>query len=316
MNASLIVGPLVGGMLIGVVGAHTVFALNACTFLLSAILIGRLPQGVSQSNKSVGPARPMCGRWTAILREPGRRSLIAITALSYAAFGVTLVADLPLVDHFGAGALGYALLTTLWGVGAVLGSRLATRIDARHETLAVLCGTAAMGLALGSIAAMPNLTGAVAVGTIGGLGSGIAFTPWFSLLQRATDDSERGTAFAIAETFEQMAFVVGMVVAGVAVGVLGPQLTLCSQPRSSPLRRSAPSAWSAEHDPTDAFELVVEQRRPVYGCVGPVGRASLATMEGRWTDADCSPDCRSSPAVSRSTLPRTSVPPRTFPRTQ
>ncbi|HEX3089826.1 MAG TPA: MFS transporter, partial [Ilumatobacteraceae bacterium] len=112
---------------------------------------------------------------------------------------------------------------------AVLGSRLATRIDARHETLAVLCGTAAMGLALGSIAAMPNLTGAVAVGTIGGLGSGIAFTPWFSLLQRATDDSERGTAFAIAETFEQMAFVVGMVVAGVAVGVLGPQLTYLLQ---------------------------------------------------------------------------------------
>ena len=54
VNASLIVGPLVGGMLIGVVGAHTVFALNACTFLLSAILIGRLPQGVSQSNKWSG----------------------------------------------------------------------------------------------------------------------------------------------------------------------------------------------------------------------------------------------------------------------
>jgi hypothetical protein len=42
---------------------------------------------------------------------------VAVAALSFAAFGVTLVADLPLADHFHAGSVGYALLTALWVTG-------------------------------------------------------------------------------------------------------------------------------------------------------------------------------------------------------
>jgi MFS family permease len=80
-------------------------------------------------------------------------------------------------------------------------------------------------VSIGSISVMPNLATAIAVGTVGGLGSGIAFAPWFSLLQRATADGERGTAFAIAETLEQSSFIAGMVLAGAVVGLLGPQAT-------------------------------------------------------------------------------------------
>jgi hypothetical protein len=50
----------------------------------------------------------------------------------------------------------------------------------------------------------------------------IAFTPWFSLFPRATADSQRGTAFAMADMFEQSSFITGMIVAGLAVGFLGP----------------------------------------------------------------------------------------------
>jgi MFS family permease len=160
-----------------------------------------------------------------VLEDPGRRGLYAVTALSFAAFGVTLVADLPLVDHHGGGAVGYALLTTLWGFGAVMGSTGASRLPRHHERRALLVGTGAMALSIGSISLMPNLASVIAVGTLGGIGSGVAFTPWFSLLQRATPDAQRGTAFAMAETFEQSAFMAGMVVAGAAVGILGPRWT-------------------------------------------------------------------------------------------
>ena len=148
-----------------------------------------------------------------------------MTALTFAAFGVTLVADLPLVDHLGGGATGYALLTTLWGTGAIVGSSVAARIPARHELTALTAGSAAMAISLGSIAVVPNLPLAIAVGTIGGAGSGIAFTPWFSLLQRMTPDRDRGTAFAMAETFEQTSFVAGMVAAGALISTLGVQPT-------------------------------------------------------------------------------------------
>ena len=149
--------------------------------------------------------------------------LFAVNALTFASFGIILVADLPLVDHFNGGAVGYMLLTTLWGIGAVVGSTSATRLTVHREYHALVIGTAAMAISIGSIAFMPNLFGAIAVGTLGGIGSGLAFTPWFSLLQRATADSQRGTAFAMADTFEQSSFIAGMIVAGWAVGFLGPQ---------------------------------------------------------------------------------------------
>jgi len=78
---------------------------------------------------------------------------------------------------------------------------------------------------LGSIAVMPNLPSAIVVGTVGGLGAGLSFTQWYTLLQRASPDTERGTSFAIAETLDQVAFVAGMVAAGPIVDAVGPQPT-------------------------------------------------------------------------------------------
>ena len=192
------------------------FALNVCSFLVSALVIARTPGSFAERTEAVadGPT----ARWRDVAADRRRRRLFTVTALSFGAFGVTLVADLPLVDHFGGGAVGYALLTTLWGLGAVAGSLVAGRLPERYERRSLIGGTAAMAIGLGSIAVMPGLAAAIAVGTIGGIGSGMAFTPWFSLLQRGTPDWERGTAFAMAETFEQSSFIAGMVVAGVVVG--------------------------------------------------------------------------------------------------
>jgi MFS family permease len=222
-NASLLVGPLVGGALVGAAGPKAVYALNVITFLLSALVIARLRGTFAASGADPHPVAG--GRWRAVGADPQRRRLFAVTALTFAAFGVTLVADLPLVDHLGGGATGYALLTTLWGTGAIIGSSVAGRIPARHELTALAAGSAAMALSVGSIALVPNLPLAIAVGAIGGAGSGIAFTPWFSLLQRMTPDRDRGTAFAMAETFEQTSFVAGMVAAGALISTLGVQPT-------------------------------------------------------------------------------------------
>jgi MFS family permease len=224
-NASYVTGPLLGGALVGVLGPRSVFGLNVVSFLVSALLIARMPGRFRESPAGGADPAHEAGRWRPVLADRYRRRLFAVTALSFAAFGVTLVADLPLVDHFGGGSVAYALLTTLWGTGAVVGSTVASRLPARHERRALVLGTLAMGVSLGSIAFMPNLPAAIVVGTLGGLGSGVAFTPWYSLLQRASPDAERGTTFAIAETFEQASFIAGMVVAGFVVDVLGPRPT-------------------------------------------------------------------------------------------
>jgi MFS family permease len=224
-NTSLLVGPLVGGVLVGAVGPGSVFGLNAASFLISAVVIARLPGRFAEARPAAdGIATPRTS-WRRLAADRRRRRLFAVTTLAFAAFGITLVADLPLVDRFGGGSVAYALLTTLWGAGAVAGSVLAARLPRRHEPTALVGGAAAMGLSLGALAVAPNLPLAIAVGVVGGAGDGVLFAPWYSMMQRRTPDTERGTAFAMADTLDQTAFVAGMVVAGALVETIGVQAT-------------------------------------------------------------------------------------------
>ena len=138
-NASYVTGPLLGGALVGVLGPRSVFGLNV-VLPISALLIARMPGTFRESPAGAADPAHDAGRWRPVLADRYRRRLFAVTALSFAAFGVTLVADLPLVDHFGGGSVAYALLTTLWGTGAVVGSTVASRLPARHERRASSSG--------------------------------------------------------------------------------------------------------------------------------------------------------------------------------
>jgi MFS family permease len=225
-NAALVVGPLVGGALVAASGADAVFMVNAGSYVASAALLTRLPANRAGDHRMRLAVTGIMVGFRIVARERSLRRLVAVTTLSFAAFGVTLVADLPLADHFDAGSVGYALLTALWGLGAVAGSWAAARwLRPSAEAAGLAVGTAAMAVSLGSIAALPTFAPIVLVGTIGGIGSGYAFTPWFTMVQRLTEDVRGSRVFAAAEACEQAAFVAGMLVAGWIVDAVGPKPT-------------------------------------------------------------------------------------------
>ena len=98
-------------------------------------------------------------RWRAVGVDRRRRLLFVITSLTFAAFGITLVADLPLVELFGGGPVAYALLTTLWGTrcDSRLFRRQAHSAGTCSERKFLIAGTVAMAVSLGALAAVPNL---------------------------------------------------------------------------------------------------------------------------------------------------------------
>src|SRR5262249_62096260 len=55
--------------------------------------------------------------------------------------GMTMVADVPLVNYFGAGGLGYGVLIACWGGGSIVGSLLGRFMNRRTEPVAFAVGS-------------------------------------------------------------------------------------------------------------------------------------------------------------------------------
>jgi hypothetical protein len=63
--------------------------------------------------------------------------------------------------------------------------------------------------------------------TIGGMGSGYAFSLWFTMVQRLIEDVHCSRVFAAAEACEQGVFIAGMLGASWIVNAVGPRPTRC-----------------------------------------------------------------------------------------
>ena len=221
-NAAVITGPAVGGALVARAGPGAVFALDAATFLVSAGITARIPGPFS------GPCRqgrPRAGAGFAlIVADPRMVVLVAQSCLASFALGLVTLADLPLARSFGAGPVGYGLLTGVWSAGIIAGSPLAASVvRATGERTAIAAGTAAMAGAVGAVALLPSFPAIVAIGALGGVGTGITFAPWLTLMQRRSDDQRRGTVMAAADSFGQFGAAIGMAAGARAVTALGAQ---------------------------------------------------------------------------------------------
>lgn len=224
-NIALVAGPIIGGALVAASGPRIVFAVNAATFLFSAVLI------VTTQGRFGGHAceRPDPDRGSLLAgfrRIGGSRRLGLLTAassLAFGAFGSALVIDPALAVHFHAGSVGYGLLTSTWGGGAVVGSLAAGRLVApARAPAAIVAGLVVMAASLGAIPLLPTFGLIVAAGAIGGVGSGGTFVPWLVVIQHEVADALRGRVVAATESLNQLLFLAGMAVATPALSALGP----------------------------------------------------------------------------------------------
>ncbi|HET6794801.1 MAG TPA: MFS transporter, partial [Acidimicrobiales bacterium] len=224
-NLALVAGPIVGGSLVAAAGAGAVFAVNAGSYAASAVMIRSVRVRFQEAR--VGHARgPTAGDllagFSAVVTSRRLAPLAAANALAFAAFGAALVIDPALASQFHAGSVGYGLLTSTWGAGAVVGSVAAGRhVNPGRAPWAMTGGVALMALSLGSIAALPSFAAIVVVGTVGGFGSGFTFVPWLVLIQNEIVDRLRGRVVAASEALNQVLFLAGMGMAVPAVSMAG-----------------------------------------------------------------------------------------------
>jgi MFS family permease len=224
-NLSWTLGPFVGGVLTAAAGPSAAYAINAASFVVSILLIVRIPPRLLQSERALsrGYWRDLGDGFVATLRS---RSLVAVLVawgVASLGMGAVNVAELFLAKRtFAAGDFGYGLLYGAMGLGLVLGSFASAALLERYGVAVLYGGSLALlGVGYAAAGVSPDVWAAAACCVVAGAGNGAAVACNAILVQRGTFDLFRGRAltFVMSATFAVVG--VGELLGGVFVHHVG-----------------------------------------------------------------------------------------------
>lgn len=223
-NAGIMLGPAVGGVLLAAMGPGMVFGLNALSFVLSALVVatvrGRFSEDRSEQDDE---HRGMKAGFVFIARDRVLRILVLAWTVFVLGMGMVMVADVPLVELFGAGATGYGILIGAWGAGSVIGSLAGRKLNERNESRALFAGTVLIGVTTAGVALSPWFVPVLVLILLAGIADAVVMVADRSIQQRRTPDVVRSRVVSASESVITIALAVGFVVGGPALELLGPR---------------------------------------------------------------------------------------------
>jgi predicted MFS family arabinose efflux permease len=130
MNLARAVGPAIAGLLIGAVGVAAVFALNALSYAVMALVLLRIRPAPAEETLLPERFRHAIASGVRYVRHSPAVRRMLIRTLLFVVPGAAVWALLPLVASAGLGldATGYGLLLGALGIGAVLGAFVLPRV--------------------------------------------------------------------------------------------------------------------------------------------------------------------------------------------
>jgi MFS family permease len=217
-NLSWAIGPLLGGVLTAAAGPSAAYAINAASFVVSILLLVRIPPRLLQSERALsrGHWRDLGDGFMAALRSPSMRAVLVAWGIASLALGGSTVATIFIAKNtFSGGDVGYGLLYGSVGVGLVLGSFSSAFILSRFSVARVY-GGGLLIMAVGTlgVAVSPNVWVAAVGCVVNGVGNGIAVTCNALLVQRGTFDLMRGRALTFVMSATYVFVGIGMGVGG------------------------------------------------------------------------------------------------------
>jgi MFS family permease len=223
--AGITLGPLLGGVLLHVLGASSVFVANAVTFVVSAALVvtvrARFSEGVDAEVRE--EHRGVRAGFRFLVRDSVLRRITFAWVVLVLGLAMGMVADAPLSISFGQGSRGLGLIVACWGAGSVVGAYLGRFLNARTERFAVVFGTAAIAVTSIGAGSSPVFWPILAFVLGQGIGDSIGLVGEQGIRQRRTPDAVRSRVMAASEAVWQLAMALSFVLAGFVLDAVGPQ---------------------------------------------------------------------------------------------
>jgi MFS family permease len=233
-----ILGPVLGGLAVGIVGIRGAFAVDAATFLISclSLLLFRVePEAAGVDGSQPGRSgQSLQGRagWLSGYRQVLADGLFARLALMRGlslvgvwAMNVVLVAYA--YETLGVGHFGYGILTSALGAGAILGSLSSSLLAKRGHPfgrMGAAAGVIAACIAGAGLARFPLLAYALFLGA--GVGIGVYNVNFAVLLQTSVPDEYLGRAAAGMQVVDQLIILLSIAAGGVLADAFGVRTVL------------------------------------------------------------------------------------------
>jgi DHA3 family macrolide efflux protein-like MFS transporter len=255
-------GWAVAAGLLAVLPISLFFALNAVSFVASAVLIARVHDGAATG---VLHARPQIREGFAALR-PRRRLAIGVGVLGIAvtiSAGVWIGGVPTLVrDSLGRGAGAFSMLMVAYSVGSVAGGIFLARRPVHRKALGSLLAWTLYLPAYGLIAAAGSVWVAMAGAAAAGLGQGSSIVLLQAAAQEDVPDAVLGRVMGLISLVHRGAHASGLLLVSPLFAVVAPRAVFAGAALAIPLvalggaamatRRSAPP-WvppTTPHPPT------------------------------------------------------------------
>jgi MFS family permease len=228
-NATRVLGPAVGGVIIGAVGLANCFFLNAASFLavLLALVLVKLPP------TQPVPWKPFLRAWKELLDyllERRELKLVLLLMTTAAVLAMPYFVLLPILarDTLGVGPRGFGLLMGMSGLGAFAGGlTLARRLTRRPPMPSFLAGQGLFLLGLMGLGLCGNYYAALGFIALTGFGLVTQLSTGNSLLQLNVPDALRGRLMSLFGVIVMGFAPVGSILYGVAAHYVGagPSIT-------------------------------------------------------------------------------------------
>jgi MFS family permease len=225
-SIGMFAGPAIGGVILAVSGAASVFALTAATFLWSAICLIGLPRDAAPAPaERAGHAAELTAGFRAIGQSPALRIVVGLTAAQTFVAGALEVLIVVLAIrllHGGNGAVGW--VNAGMGVGCLVGVVAVAALAGRKRLAGDFgIGVLLWGLPVALAAVWSNLAFAVFLFGVIGVGNTLVDVAGMTLMQRSASEDVLGRVFAVLESLLLATMAAGAIVTPAVVSLLGPR---------------------------------------------------------------------------------------------
>ncbi|MDX6397208.1 MAG: hypothetical protein QOJ43_616 [Gaiellaceae bacterium] len=224
-NLAWLIGPVAGGALVAAWGTDLAYWINALTFLVSALLLLRIPATVLRGGDvmSRGHWRDVGDGLAVVRRSPPLFMVLVVWSVAIvgnAAFNVSEIIFAK--ESLDAGDFGFGVLVGATGLGLTIGGFFGGRwIDRFGVTRVYVLSLALWAVGVAAAAASPSLALAAAFVAVGLIGNGAAVVCNLLLIQRGAPDHLRGRAFTVVMSSNYLLLGVGMAAAGPLTDTIG-----------------------------------------------------------------------------------------------